>query len=188
MWFAPLSTGAAALFQEKPSEKQNPEAHGATPNPKQEPPAAETALPPKNTADGIQEKKGPPKPTSSAEAIIQEIAQRDRQREILKPVDPRTKSGGALWPEGTPIVERAGRLIKDGETWVFVFESDHPTEPEPPVKLLPNLILERMVWEAQIAKTSPVYLVSGEFTEFFGENHLLIRLAQRQMLTTKLSK
>jgi hypothetical protein len=97
------------------------------------------------------------------------------------------KTTGSLLPEGEPISRRPGRVVRDGEWWAFVFESDHPDHPEPRLKLLPNSVLEQMVRYVE-SHTDAVFVVSGEVTTFMGENYLLARIAMRQLESGNLSK
>ena len=49
-------------------------------------------------------------------------------------------AGNPVLPDGSPLVDRPGRLMPEGEWWTFVFESDHPDYPEPDLRVL---VLER---------------------------------------------
>lgn len=86
-----------------------------------------------------------------------------------------------LIPEGTPIVRRPGRVILDGRSWAFAFESDSTEMPEPPMRVLANLNTELMVRAAEGAGAGQVFVVSGEVTLFEGENFLLPRVAMRRI-------
>lgn len=93
-----------------------------------------------------------------------------------------------LLPEGSAIVTRPGRLVYDGQWWTFVFESDHPDRPEPPIKLLPNRNLEVMVRAVETRAQGLVFVVSGEVTVFQGENYLLTTVAMRRANVGNLQK
>jgi hypothetical protein len=71
---------------------------------------------------------------------------------------------------------------------VFVFESDHPDYPEPPMQLLPNKNVELMVASSNRGTTGLVFVVSGEVTVFDSKNHLLPRLARRTAYTANLRR
>jgi hypothetical protein len=86
----------------------------------------------------------------------------------------------SLSAEGTTIVRRSGRLVKTGEGWSFLPESDHPDRVEPPLKVLPCLSVEWMVRETEQDPTGRVYLVTGELTLFMGENYLLPKSVLRR--------
>jgi len=83
-------------------------------------------------------------------------------------------------PDGSMLYDRAGRLLSEGPWWVFVFESDSSSYAEPPMKLLPNQTLERMVRESRGGLEPIVFIVSGEVTDFKGENYLLPRKVLRK--------
>ncbi|MGD2108670.1 MAG: hypothetical protein PVI86_04695 [Phycisphaerae bacterium] len=83
-------------------------------------------------------------------------------------------------PEGTPVVSRPGRLVRQGDWWTFVFESDHLDRPEPPLKLLPNQTLELMARSTTRGEPGLVFLLSGEVTAFDAENYLLPHMAVRR--------
>ncbi|GAF78086.1 unnamed protein product [marine sediment metagenome] len=93
-----------------------------------------------------------------------------------------------LIPEGAPLVNRPGRLLRQADWWTFTFESDHPEYPEPPMKILPSKSVELMARVAQRGVSGLVFLVSGEVTLFQGENYLLPRVATRRIDTGNLRK
>ncbi len=90
--------------------------------------------------------------------------------------------------DGSPLVARPGRIVRQGSWWTFVFESDHPDNPEPPMILLPNQGLELMVRLAGSGRAGTVFLVSGEVTAFEGANYLLPRSVARRIDTGNLRK
>jgi hypothetical protein len=79
--------------------------------------------------------------------------------------------------EGTPLVNRPGRLVASGSWWTFVFESGDLQAPEAPMKVLPNLNLELMVQVHELGAPGLVFVVSGDVTAHQGENYLLARMA-----------
>jgi hypothetical protein len=85
-----------------------------------------------------------------------------------------------LLPDGYMLVDRVGRIVKEGDDWVFVFESDTSTYEEPPMGLLRNQTLERMVRESRGGLDPVVFIVSGEVTEYQGQNFLLPRKVLRK--------
>jgi hypothetical protein len=94
----------------------------------------------------------------------------------------------ARLPDGAMLVDRAGRITPEGEWWVFSFESDSEGYPEPPMKLLPNQALERMVRESGGGLDPVVFVVTGEVTDFRGENFLLPRKVLRKRNLGNLKK
>ncbi len=83
-------------------------------------------------------------------------------------------------PDGARMVDRSGRVIHEGEWWIFSFEPDSTGAADLPMKLLPNQSLERMVRESRGGVDSVIFIVSGEVTEFRGENFLLPRKVLRK--------
>jgi hypothetical protein len=93
-------------------------------------------------------------------------------------------------PDGYILADRTGRLVRQDEWWVFSFVGDNnPTEsPDPPMRLLPNQMLERAVRETEGAGQRVEFIVSGEVTDFMGENYLLLRKLLRKRELGNLSK
>lgn len=79
-----------------------------------------------------------------------------------------------LLREGTAILSRRGQVRRDsGGAWVFVFDADASGLADPPLTLLPCLLLERI--ETQVRKrgdTAPV-LLSGHIYVFEGRNYIM---------------
>ena len=64
---------------------------------------------------------------------------------------------------------------------MFDFGDNNPNEhPDPPMRLLPNQMLERMVRESQGATITVEFIVSGEVTDFMGRNYLMLRKLLRR--------
>jgi hypothetical protein len=93
---------------------------------------------------------------------------------------------GSFMSDGSPLMNRVGRLVRQGSWWTFVSDSDRPEQPEPPLRLLPNQGVELMVREPP--RGGGVFIVSGEVTSFDGENYLLTRVATRRVDTGNLRK
>lgn len=144
---------------------------------------------PKNAA--AQDVRTPSQP--SPEDIIRAF---QRDRPVNAPVRP-TPLQGALEPapvsatllrEGEYLNNLAGRLSRDGSWWTFVFESDSPDALRPPMRLLPNQQVERLVRETEASRESLTFVVSGEVTLFESENYLLLRKALRRRTMGNLVK
>jgi len=126
---------------------------------------------------------------ASAEDVLSLMRnQRTAQRTMLsEPAPPTaqarqsTLAAKTVLPEGTPIVNRPGRLVWQDGWWMFRFESDHPDHPELPLKVLPNQSLESMVNATRRGPTGLVFLISGEVTAFESDNYLLTRTAMRRI-------
>lgn len=84
-------------------------------------------------------------------------------------------------PDGSPLVSRAGRVMRDGEWWTLHLESSNPNHPETPFKLLPNHTVEQMIVAAQGGNRHAVFIVSGEITLFDGENYMLPTMALQRV-------
>ena len=93
-----------------------------------------------------------------------------------------------LIPGGTPLMSRPGRLVRSGDWLTFYFESDHPDNPQPAMKMLPSQTLSLMMEAAPAHTPGLVFLVSGEVTEYRGENYLLARAAMRRIDSGNLSQ
>ncbi|MEM6751217.1 MAG: hypothetical protein AAF612_12190, partial [Planctomycetota bacterium] len=80
-----------------------------------------------------------------------------------------------LLPEGTFIVERAGRIAQtsDGSASLFVFEADDADAPEAPMILMPCGVLESMEDLTHRRDDQAVFLVSGRVHTYRGANYLL---------------
>ncbi len=103
-------------------------------------------------------------------------------------LDRGARSSRTLIPDGSPLLNRPGRLIRDGPWWTFALESDQPQHPEPPLKLLPNKSVELMLRASERGNHGVVFLVSGEVTVFEGDNFLLPRVAMLRAESSNLRK
>ncbi|UCE62280.1 MAG: hypothetical protein JSU63_11315 [Phycisphaerales bacterium] len=138
---------------------------------------------------------------ASAEEVLELLMERSPAQKMIPSVvsagadqspheadSPASLAGHALLPDGAPLVDRPGRIIDEGQWWVFVFESDHPDYPEPPMKLLPNQNVEFMVRASGRGEDGLVFLVSGEVTVYRDENYLLPRVVMRRVDSGNLKK
>ncbi len=165
------------------------------PSPEPEPePAPDSQTPP---AEPEQPQPEPPAPPAdqppgqpTQEEVLRAFEQDRPKNEPLTPVDvslatpggkedPAAKRPRARYPDGYMLTDRAGRISRDGQWYTFSFESTSAAFEEPPVKLLPNLMLERAAFEIQ-GSPNLVFVVSGEITDFNGENYLLLRKLLRR--------
>jgi hypothetical protein len=80
-----------------------------------------------------------------------------------------------LMPDGYRVVDRPGRLTREGDYWVLSFESRGRGETELPIRLLPNRLLEDMEMASSGGTKEVVFIISGEVTEYHGVNYLLVQ-------------
>ncbi|MCH7720784.1 MAG: hypothetical protein IH988_07310 [Planctomycetes bacterium] len=138
-------------------------------------------------------------PRTARQPTVAEIlrAFQESERPVLTPIDGvRGEQGSGFGPRGSRdqesgrhhlrlpdghyLVDRAGWLGQEGPWYTFVFASEDVQDPQPPMKLLPNRMLEWMVREAEGSTEQVNFKVSGEVTDFFGENFLLLRKSLRK--------
>ena len=151
------------------------------------PPGDRESQPPEETSEDARVPAQP-----SPEEIIRAF-QRDRPTSV--PVPPARAERPArpaerydtLIREGEYISDLSGRLVREGHWWTFEFESDAPQAPRPPMRLLPNQMLERIVRESE-ASPGARYIVSGEVTLYDFENYLLLRKVLRRSSMGNLRK
>jgi len=80
-----------------------------------------------------------------------------------------------LMPDGSRIVDRTGRLTREGNLFTFSFESRSKGAPDMPIRLLPNRLLEDMEIFSDGGERPIVFVISGEITEYRGVNYLLLQ-------------
>jgi hypothetical protein len=127
---------------------------------------------------------------SSADAVIKALLESRGGETVILPKSvssqPTSEPGAASRPAAPPppmppgamIYQRVGRLVKDGngEWWSFHFESEKSGLVEPPMRVLPNRLLEAMETNLERSAGSSVrFIISGEVTEYKGQQYLLIR-------------
>ena len=134
-------------------------------------------------------------PAQSADEVLGQMLRPRRQgaqRELTynePPAADRTSGDGAVKPnapqvtvmrEGTPIVNRVGRLTLPGAgrstsgQAEFTFDADGQALRDPPLIILPNLKLMAMEDAVRGASRDLRFRVSGVVTEYRGRNHVLL--------------
>ncbi|HUU84115.1 MAG TPA: hypothetical protein VM243_11490 [Phycisphaerae bacterium] len=170
-----------------------------TPPPAQQPPEeaqptgqTEPEPPPTPVDDGDKPVQTPSQP--SAEDIIRRFQEEQPAAvpvlpsggddEIITRAEPEDLANGPghqpRLPDGYMLSDRTGRLGQEGGWWVFLFEADNESHPEPPMKLLPCQTLERMVRESRGGLDPVVFIITAEVTDFQSENYLLPRKVLRR--------
>ena len=127
----------------------------------------------------------------SAEQVLKEVLESHQPVQPLLPVEPGRPIKGTvstrptnpvageqgqqdLLPDGYPV-KRTGRLVYDGAWWSLAAEgAGQETNPEKPIRLLPNRLLETME-ATSVGGTRPMlFTVTGQVTEYRGTNYLLV--------------
>ena len=128
-------------------------------------------------------------PDASAEDVFARLQAQTPEQDALRgasvesPLVPVREASDSqmLMLDGSLVVNRPGRLIREGSWWTLVFESDRRETAESPIRLLPNQALEMMVRTSQSGSIGLVFIVSGEAALYNSENYLLIRSVTRRM-------
>ncbi len=144
--------------------------------PSSAPPEARTDADPADVLNVLREKQPARAMVASAPPPTGDAATRRGQR---------TRT---LLPDGSPLIDRPGRVLREGSGWVFVPETDRPDRPEPTLRLLPNQGTESITKTPGADAADMVFVLSGEITQFQGENYLLPRAVVRRMSTDNLRK
>jgi hypothetical protein len=89
----------------------------------------------------------------------------------------------ARWPEGALLINQNGRLVPSESGWMLAFEDRGQNPQRPPIRLLPNRLLERAISLSAGGTKGVVFTVSGEITLYEDTNYLLLRkvLVRRDM-------
>lgn len=130
----------------------------------------------------------------SAEDVISLIQGQEPRSVVPASKSPRTGPrmadlpSSSVRPDGSAFAQRPGRLTHDDRWWRFVFETDHSEQGAPTIKLLPGRGLELMIQSAKETRDGLVLLVSGELTQFRGQNYLLPRSVIRRTGTDNLRR
>jgi len=101
-----------------------------------------------------------------------------------QPVRDTKSAGGSIKPnappvvvvrEGTMVIDRLGRISHtEGGQAEFNFESDGKALRDPPMILLPNLILNQIEDQITVSNRDLKLRVTGVVTEYKGRNYLLL--------------
>ena len=111
----------------------------------------------------------------SAETILEQL---DEAAGAL-PRSPRANSTpregtGQTETEGATLLWRRGWLSRNGDgTWLFVLESDASAKKDPPMIVMPCLLLERMERYASSEGSAVALLVSGRIYRYEKRSYLL---------------
>lgn len=138
------------------------------------------ATPPSDDAGETDE------PDRSARDIIRQMQEQTPRSIVIDALEPEENSSGGtdssdpsrVTEENTLILSRRGRLHRSvGGVWVFSFDADARGEADPPMTLMPCMLLERLSEVAgradDIRGTSPALILSGRVHTYRGRNFLL---------------
>ncbi len=160
-----------------------------------EPAADATATARRDGQAGGSDPGPTPSTTVSPEEVISALKNRGPREVILTPPTPRLQpsigrdlSASALLMDGSALIRRPGRIVRDGDWWTLVFESDRPDYAEAPQKLLPSRGVEMMLQTTEHGRSGIVFIVSGEVTRFKNANFLLPRAVVRRTENGNLRK
>lgn len=134
-----------------------------------------------------------PRREPSAAEILRELSRHgDAPKPVILPVTPGqqrqvvvdsaaippnsvTALNTKLFPDGYRIVDRPGRLAREGDYYTFSFETRTEGPVEIPIRLLPNRLLEDMEIVSAGGTKPIVFIISGEMTTYHGVNYLLVQ-------------
>ena len=90
--------------------------------------------------------------------------------------------------EGTILLSRRGKIRRAGAgAFIFVFDADAEGLADPPMPLLPCLLLERLELHAHLTGERAAILLSGRVHTFRGQNYLrptLYRVPRERTILT----
>lgn len=102
--------------------------------------------------------------------------------------DGRMAAGGETIPEKTVVHLRRGRIGRDsGGAWQFIFDADASGKADPPMTLMPCLLLERIEDYARRAGGNAPILISGRVYVHGRRHYLLPTVFQIPFERTELS-
>lgn len=171
-------TSTRTVAQTKRAESQDknarPPADVATSQPRDEDPE------PRREPSYAEILKELQKETRSQPRVITPPIRPGGQRRSIAPPSRGSADGGPaghakLLPDGSRLVDRPGRLTREGDYFTFSFEDRGQGAPPIPIRLLPNRLLEDMEIISAGGTKLLVFVVSGEVTEYRGVNYLLIQ-------------
>jgi len=150
--------------------------------------ARDRNTPPPNQSDDTE-----PVATDGSVEDVMGVLQEQGDDDLLdtRPEEEASARGASLrplLPDGAAIISRPARVVRIGKRYDLVFESDHPDNPEPPLTLLPNLNMERMLEAVRGDNHGQVFRVSGDVTQFLGRNYILVRSAPQRVDTDNFRK
>lgn len=140
----------------------------------------QSSLPPKEETDAANENEDPDQQDDSAESILRGLEQ--SVGSVVRSTGGDAKEQNKelkLTSEGTQIVNRRGRMHRGGRgTWWFTFDADASGLSDPPMVILPCLLLERMERYAARSGAHTAMLLSGRVLVYEDRNYILPTMFQ----------
>lgn len=157
---------------------------GVAPSPP--PPSERITPPPGEEADAPP--AVPPPPTDAATLIrdlksdvpiVRSLASETTDAPASSPGQPAAEQAAPLRSDGTLIFSRRGTVMRTPEGgWKFVFAADASGLADPPMTILPCLLLEQLRDLLRQRPQPPTILMSGEVLTYRGRNFLLPSMYQ----------
>lgn len=150
---------------------------GQTPPPAPSSPQTQPAAPAEPSADEVLQQLLLQRPASpviapSASPAAPSPQDLELQPQIMGLAPEQTQP--PLYREGEFIVSRRGRMLRiPAGLWIFQFEADSQSAPEPPVLLMPCQLLENMEELNRQRGERLVFVLSGQVFTYHGRNWLL---------------
>ena len=123
--------------------------------------------------------------------ILKNLLGRDERPAPIKPQEPQATTGPAdrsgrldetgqpLLLEGTFLIERPGRLLREEGRAKFVFLADGTNAAPRTMEILPNQLLETLEREAEAGFGE--FVISAEVTRYKGSNYIILRKILRRV-------
>lgn len=166
-----LAVACTAMVVGQVERSQEPDTRPADTQPATRPADADTTL----------------RKPAQADILKNLLGRQDRLRPIRpRPSDEGSEGGAGAEPDGQPLllegtflVERPGRLMREDGRAVFVFRVDADAAASRSMPILENQLLETIEREAEAGFSE--FIVSAEVTRYRGRNFLLLRKVLRRV-------
>jgi hypothetical protein len=122
--------------------------------------------------------------------ILKNLLGRNERPTPIKPQEPQATSGPAghgggdeagqaMLLEGTFLIERPGRLVREEGRAKFVFLTDGNSAAPRAMEIVPNQLLEMLERESEAGFSE--FVISAEVTRYKGANYLILRKILRRV-------
>ena len=129
---------------------------------------------------------GPSRPVPAASAVLQQLAR--EQIAVPTPLPPPDTGGvptsvsknnprrsNASLPDGTILIDRVVRLVRDDNWWILAFESGGDSPGPRPMRLLPSRLVETLEAASAGGTDHVSFIISGEVHSYRGARFILLR-------------